>query len=73
MGTRKTPYLIHLRSRRPFSFAGIWSWRRADERTQTATCAMLTCAPEEMEAYEVSTLVNSPRNDLPERVRRVDG
>jgi putative SOS response-associated peptidase YedK len=28
---------------------------------------------EEMEAYEVSTLVNSPRNDSPEYVRRVCG
>ena len=26
---------------------------------------------EEIEAYEVSTLVNSPENDLPECVRRV--
>jgi putative SOS response-associated peptidase YedK len=30
-------------------------------------------APEEMEAYAVSTFVNSPRNDAPECVRRVGG
>ncbi len=29
--------------------------------------------PEEMEAYEVSTLVNAPRNDSPECVRPVCG
>lgn len=36
--------------------------------------ALLAPLPsEEMEAYEVSTFVNAPRNDSPECVRRVAG
>jgi putative SOS response-associated peptidase YedK len=112
-GSTKTPYFIHLRSARPFGFAGIWSFDRAQGGTRIATCAIVTCAPnelmaeihnrmpvilpapardrwldpgagevelrgvlvplaaDEMEAYPVSTLVNSARNDSPECVRRV--
>jgi putative SOS response-associated peptidase YedK len=110
---RKTPHFIHLRSGRPFGFAGIWSSYAAAVGTPVATGAILTCPPnelmvpihnrmpvilpaagrdrwldpsageddlrallvplpsEELEAYEVSTFVNSPRNDAPECVRRV--
>jgi putative SOS response-associated peptidase YedK len=112
---RKTPHFIHLRSGRPFGFAGIWSPSGGVVGIALPTCAILTCAsnalmapihnrmpvilpatardrwldpgaeavelsellaplsPEKMEAYEVSTLVNSPRNDLPECTRRVLG
>jgi putative SOS response-associated peptidase YedK len=112
---RKTPHFIHLRSDRPFGFAGIWSPSRGAVGIALPTCAILTCAPnelmapihnrmpvilpvtardrwlapstgeddlrellvplgsEEMEAYEVSRFVNSPRNDSPECVRRVLG
>lgn len=112
-GQRKTPYFIHLRSGRPFGFAGIWSFERDAVGTRVVTCAIVTCAPNElmapthnrmpvilpaavrdqwldpnageadlralltplppgeMEAYEISTVVNSPRNDSPECVRRV--
>ena len=112
-GRRKTPFFIRLRSSRPFGFAGIWSLRGTDVGTRSATCAIVTCPPNELmatihnrmpvilppgardrwldptageaelrgllvrlpakdlEAYEVSTLVNSPGNDSPECVRPV--
>lgn len=112
-GQRKTPYFIHLRSGRPFGFAGVWSCHRSDRGQRIGTCAIVTCPPnelmapihnrmpvivpaaahdrwldpsaadadlrqmlaplpsEEMDAYPVSTLVNSPRNDSPECVRRI--
>jgi putative SOS response-associated peptidase YedK len=114
-GNTKTPYFIHLRSRRPFGFAGIWATTRTPMGQRVGTCAILTCAPnelmapihnrmpvilakttrdrwldrmadttelqsllipfpaEEMEAYPVSTLVNSPRNDTPECIAPVVG
>ena len=107
-GSAKTPYLIRLRSQRPFGFAAIWASIRTATGQRVGTCAILTCPPnelmasihdrmpvilpkgardrwlepqanvaelqslltpfppEEMEAYAVSTLVNSPRNDAPE-------
>jgi putative SOS response-associated peptidase YedK len=112
-GQRRIPHFIRLRSGRPFGVAGIWSTIRTDMGQRVGTCAILTCAPnelmapihnrmpvilskvardswldpragagelqallmpfppEEMEAYAVSTLVNSPRNDLPECVAPV--
>jgi putative SOS response-associated peptidase YedK len=114
-GQRKIPYFIHLRSGRPFGFAGIWSTHGADLGPRIGTCAIVTCPPNElmapihnrmpvivpvaardrwldadaeegelremllplpselMEAHEVSTVVNSPRNDSEECVRRVGG
>ena len=113
-GSRKTPHFIHLRSQQPFSFAGIWSSQRTPMGQRVGTCAILTCAPnelmatihnrmpvilepaargrwldpqaseselqsllvplpaEQMEAWAVSVFVNSPRNDGPECVRRVE-
>jgi len=112
-GRRRTPYFVHLCSGRPFGFAGVWSFYQPDAGPRIATCAIVTCPPNEMmatihnrmpvllaaaareqwldpsaapselralleplpaaemEAYEVSTLVNSPRNDSPECVRPV--
>ena len=111
-GNTKTPYFIHLRSRRPFGFAAIWASTRTAMGQRVGTCAILTCAPNElmapihnrmpvilptaardrwlnpsadaaelqsvltpfppaeMEAYVVSTLVNSPRNDGPENLKK---
>lgn len=48
-------------------------------RRETAQCASLAALvgllqphpPQEMEAYEVSSLVNSPKNNLPECMERV--
>jgi putative SOS response-associated peptidase YedK len=112
-GRAKTPYFAHLRSGRPLGFAGIWSMHRTEVGGHFATCAIVTCPPnelmapihnrmpvivppdardrwldpgasevelqallvppssDEMEAYEVSTLVNSPQHDSVECVRRV--
>jgi putative SOS response-associated peptidase YedK len=109
-GSAKAPYLIRLRSERPFGFAAIWASMRTAMGQRVGTCAILTCPPNElvapihnrmpvilpksarerwldpsagaaelqsrltpfpadqMEAYAVSTLVNSPRNDSPECV-----
>jgi putative SOS response-associated peptidase YedK len=114
-GRNKTPYFIHLRSGRPFGFAGIWSAKRNDAGTPSPSCAIVTCTAnelmepihnrmpvilpaatrdrwldpsaeaddlstllvplpsDEMDAYAVSTVVNSPRNDSPACVRRVTG
>jgi putative SOS response-associated peptidase YedK len=114
-GRRKTPHFIHLRSGRPFGFAGIWSSSPAAVGATLPTCAIITCAPnevlarihnrmpvilpaaardrwldpsveeaelrglliplpsEEIEAYAVSSAVNSPRNDTPECVRAIGG
>jgi putative SOS response-associated peptidase YedK len=115
VGNTKTPYFIRLRSARPFGFAGIWSSTRTVMGQRIGTCAILTCAPNElmapihnrmpvilakgardrsldssadtgelqslltpfpadqMEAYAVSTLVNSARNDTPECIAPVVG
>jgi putative SOS response-associated peptidase YedK len=112
-GRRKTPFFVRLRSGRPFGFAGIWSLRGSEVGSRSPTCAIVTCAPNELvakihnrmpvilpvgvrdrwldstageaqlrellvplpaehlEAYEVSTLVNSPRNDAPQCVRPI--
>src|SRR6185369_13368821 len=45
-----TPHFIRLRSGRPFGFAGIWSFAREAVGTRFATCAILTCAPNELMA-----------------------
>jgi putative SOS response-associated peptidase YedK len=110
----KTPYLIRLRSERPFGFAAIWASMRTAIGQRVGT-AILTCPPNElmapihnrmpvilskdardrwlerqanlaelqslltpfpadqMEAYPVSTLVNSPRNDTPDVLRQSAG
>jgi putative SOS response-associated peptidase YedK len=112
-GRIKTPYFIHLRSARPFGFAGIFSMHRTEVGHRVATCAIVTCranelmatihdrmpvivppdarerwldprtgeadlrgllvplSSDELEAYVVATLVNSPQNDSPECVERV--
>ena len=49
-GRRRTPFFIRLRSGRPFGFAGIWSMRRDGKGTRLATCAIATCAPNELMA-----------------------
>jgi putative SOS response-associated peptidase YedK len=49
-GRRKTPFFIRLRSSRPFAFAGIWSLRRSEVGSRSATCAIVTCPPNELMA-----------------------
>ena len=47
-------------------------WLDADAQdTETLTRLLVPFPAEEMDAYEVSSLVNSPRNDLPECIARV--
>lgn len=106
-GSRKTPMWIHMRSRRPFAFAGLWeSWGPRDDRLHTFTIVTTDAAPavkhihdrmpvvlgrearerwlapettagellelarpyagDDLDFWPVSTLVNSPNNDLPD-------
>lgn len=110
-GKTKTPYFIHLKSGKPFAFAGLWErWDKESEPLETAT--IVTTTPNElmkpihnrmpvildsdmmekwmapmdkkellallqpfdsaqMEAYEVSTIVNNPANDVPDCIQPV--
>src|SRR5271169_4784535 len=47
-GRTKTPYFVHLRSARPFGFAGIFSLRWTEEGNRMATCAIVTCRANEL-------------------------
>src|ERR1700690_3727136 len=49
-GRTTTPYFIHLRSARPFGFAGIFSMRRTEEGNRMATCAIVTCEANDLMA-----------------------
>jgi putative SOS response-associated peptidase YedK len=113
-GKGKAPFYIHLKSDRPFGFAGLYDTWTSPESNMTDTCAIITTGPnelvrpvhnrmpaivpkdqeslwldpavvderqilpilkpfvnEDMEAYEVSTLVNFPGNNSPECLRPV--
>jgi putative SOS response-associated peptidase YedK len=113
---RKVPMWFHLKSKEPFSFAGLWDvWRRPDgSNLETFTiittepnelmhpihdrmpvilqrrdeeqwldvsgahfgkaCSVLKPYPsEQMNAYDVSTLVNKPENDTAECIQPVLG
>lgn len=103
----KTPMYIHLKSGKPFAFAGLWESWNAPDGSNILSCAIITTTPnelmqsihnrmpvilpevaydlwlkpgeqpldrlqallqpypaDEMSAYPVSTLVNSPENDV---------
>ena len=108
----KTPWLIHPRSGKPLTFAGIWEPGPREDKPRHC-CAIVTCAPNELmapihdrmpailegkardrwldascvddelasllgplpegilEAFPVSTRVNSPRNDSPDLIEPV--
>lgn len=112
--TKKTPIYVHLRSGKPFGFAGIYDrWKSKDDK-RIISCSIITTEPnvllkpvhnrmpviiepadrdqwldkdvqdterlakllrsyraEAMEAYEVSSMVNSPKNDRPELIAPV--
>lgn len=113
-GTRKVPMWIHLRSRRPFAFAGLWErWRSGPGGEWLHTFAIVTTdaapavrhihdrmpvvlprqlrdrwleagaepaelaalvrpyAGDDLEAWPVSRLVNSPDNDVPDCLAEV--
>ena len=105
----KTPLFIHLKSRQPFAFAGLWEIWHSTDGSEIRSCTIITTQPNEMmepihnrmpvilspeayplwlspeekgssqlnpllvpypadqmTAYPVSRLVNSPQNDSPE-------
>lgn len=112
-GTKtKIPHFIHLKTHKPFAFAGLWDEWVAPDGSPMRSCAIVTTVPnklmaaihnrmpvilppedralwldnaprtpdslshllrpfpdELMEAYAVSTLVNSPANDLADCIR----
>lgn len=110
-GKRKVPVWIHLRSRRPFTFAGLWEVWHGPDAERLLSCTIVTTDPspsiagihdrmpvilppearaawldrdaspddlrallrpyadDELEHWEVSTLVNGPGNDDPECIR----
>jgi putative SOS response-associated peptidase YedK len=113
-GKSKTPIYIHLKSGKPFAFAGLWEMWNSPDGSTVNSCTIITGQPnflvqtihsrmpvilkpeayqkwldpmehrqedfvsiltpypaDEMEAYPVSRLVNSPDNDLPDCIRPV--
>lgn len=51
-GRTKTPFFIHLHSGRPFGLAGIWSLRRSEVGSRSATYAIVTCPPNELNSED---------------------
>lgn len=41
----KIPYWVHLKSRQPFAFAGLWDTWSAMDGSEVKTCCFITCAP----------------------------
>lgn len=113
-GSTKVPMYVHLRSDKPFGFAGLYSIWHADEHTSVTTCTIITTnanallapihnrmpviirpegrklwldedvqdpeelqpllvpyKPDEMEAYPVSRMVNSPANNTADCIKPV--
>ncbi len=113
-GSQKVPMWLHLRSRRPFAFAGLWErWRGGGEGEWLHSFAIVTTdaapavraihdrmpvvlprelrdrwldrgatpaelallvrpyAGDDLEAWPVSRLVNSPGNDVPDCIAQV--
>lgn len=44
-GTSPTPYYFHLKNGKPFAFAGLWENGFTPEKQPVTTCAIITCAP----------------------------
>lgn len=44
----KTPYYFSLRENKPFAFAGVWESVRGADEQPAATCAIITCMPNEL-------------------------
>ncbi len=109
-GKNKTPYYIHLKDNKPFSFAGIYDTWAMGGKT-VVSCTIITTSPnalmkkihdrmpvivarkdrrawledsehakelletfpeKDLDVYEVSSLVNSPRNNSPECINRIN-
>lgn len=50
IGSRKTPYFIHMANHDPMAFAGIWESWRSPEGELVETCAILTTSANEVVA-----------------------
>jgi putative SOS response-associated peptidase YedK len=48
-------------------------WLAVDDEIAHALTLLKSYPPREMEGYDVSPLVNNPRNDLPEYIRPIEG
>ncbi len=114
-GTKtKIPHFIHLKTGKPFAFAGLWDEWHSSDGSSIRSCTIITTLPnklmatihdrmpvilqpkdyddwldtaartadtlnhlikpfpaDQMEAYPVSTLVNTPKNDRAELIARV--
>lgn len=46
----KIPYWVHLKSKRPFAFAGLWDTWTAMDGSEVKTCCFITCEPNELVA-----------------------
>lgn len=47
-GKSKTPYYIHLHSRKPFAFAGLWDTWMQPDGSEIRTCTIITTSPNEL-------------------------
>jgi putative SOS response-associated peptidase YedK len=64
---------IHNRMPLMLSDGDALKWLAVDDEIANALSLLKPYPPEKMEGYEVSILVNDPRNYLPECVRSVEG
>lgn len=46
----KQPYFIHLKSGKPFAFAGLWDHWTSPEGDERMTCTIITCEPNDLMA-----------------------
>ncbi|MEX2160438.1 MAG: SOS response-associated peptidase [Anaerolineales bacterium] len=46
----KIPYWLHLKSKQPFAFAGLWDTWQAMDGSEVRTCCFITCEPNELVA-----------------------
>jgi putative SOS response-associated peptidase YedK len=53
----KTPFYFHLKNNKPFAFAGLWDISSLPDGQTTKTCAIITCAP--------NNLVSTVHNRMP--------
>jgi putative SOS response-associated peptidase YedK len=64
---------IHNRMPVMLSHDDALKWLNVDDEIAHALSLLKPYPPENMEGYDVSTLVNNPRNDSPECIRPIEG
>jgi len=71
--TPSRPDLAHIHNRMPAILlkSDLDTWIRTETYSPKAALSLLGPYPEEMEAYPVAPIVNSPRNNSPECIRRI--